>query len=110
MGNIEGSALLVLLIAGLWLAIATALLVLAVRRIREAKSVIDAARSMASLLEAAPARPVDVRTDGSIEVDGRLLRELGLSDQALQWPDLVGNECVILEEDIDALQAATRSA
>jgi len=110
MGNLEGSALLVLLIAGLWLAIATALLVLAVRRIREAKSVIDAARSMASLLEAAPARPLVVRSDGSIEVDGRLLRELGLSGPALQWPDLVGNECGILEEDLDALKAATRSA
>ena len=63
MGELGGSAWLVLLIAGLWLAIAAALLVLAGRRMRDANSVIAAATSMASLLEVAPSRPVSSRTD-----------------------------------------------
>ena len=74
MSELGGSVWLALAIAGLWLAIAGALLVLALRRMRDANSVIGAATAMAALLEVAPSRPLLVRNDGSIEADERLLR------------------------------------
>jgi signal transduction histidine kinase len=110
MGNLGGSAWLILLVAGLWLAIAAALLVLAARRMREANSVIAAARSMAVLLDVAPARPLVVRPDGSIEVDERLLRELGLKPPVRQWADLVGEKSGFDKNDLEALQSAVRAA
>ena len=106
MGELGGSAWLALVIAGLWLAIAAALLVLAVRRMREAGAVIDAATSMAALLDVAPARPLLVRPDGSLEADQRLLRELGLERSATQWADLGGDDQGLIEEDLTALKSA----
>ena len=109
MGELGGSAWLVLVIAGLWLAIAAALLVLSGRRIREAGAVVSAARSMASLLEVAPARPVLVRPDGSIEADERLLREIGVRAPARTWSDLFSDGKGLVEDDLASLQSAVRS-
>ena len=92
MGELGGSAWLVMAIAGLWLAIAGGLLVLAARRIRDANNVIAAATSMAALLDVAPSRPLLVRPDGSIEADKRLLRELGLDKDVANLRDLGGEE------------------
>ena len=50
---------------------------LAARRLRRAEAVIGAARSIATLLAIAPARPLIVRGDGAIEPDPILLREIG---------------------------------
>jgi len=106
MGELGGSAWLALVIAGLWLAIAAALLVLAVRRMREAGAVIDAATSMAALLDVAPARPLLVRPDGSLEADQRLLRELGLERSVTRWADLCGDDQGLIDEDLAALKSA----
>ena len=82
MGELGGSAWLVLVIAGLWLAIAGGLARASpVAGCATPRRWCAAATSMASLLEVAPARPVLVRADGSIEADERLLRELSVSDR-----------------------------
>ncbi|NUT01799.1 MAG: PAS domain-containing protein [Sphingomonas sp.] len=108
--ELGGSAWLALAIAGLWLAIAGGLLVLAARRIREANKVIAAATSMASLLDVAPARPLLVRPDGSIEADARLLRELGLDKDVRKLRDLGGSESGLAADDLDMLEAAVQGA
>ena len=110
MGELGGPAWLVLLIAGLWLAIAAALLVLAGRRMREANSVVAAATSMASLLEVAPSRPVLVRPDGSIEADERLLRELSVGSPVRNWADLSNEANGLLEDDVSDLRNAVQAA
>src|SRR5574338_531469 len=106
MGELGGSAWLALVIAGLWLAIASALLVIAYRRMREAGAVVDAVTSMAALLEVAPARPLLVRPDGSLDVDQRLLRELGLQRSAMRWADLGGESHGLIEVDLAALKTS----
>src|SRR5687768_10452324 len=110
MGELGGSAWLVLLIAGLWLAIAAALLVLAGRRIRDANSVVAAATSMASLLEVAPSRPVLVRPGGPIEADERLLRELSVEAPAKSWSDLSNAGNGLVEDDVSELRNAVQAA
>ena len=110
MGELGGSAWLVLLIAGLWLAIAAALLVLAGRRMRKANSVVAAATSMASLLEVAPSRPVLVRPDGSIDADERLLRELSVGSPARNWADLSNEANGLLEDDVSDLRNVVQAA
>lgn len=104
-----GLSWLALGIAGLWLAIAAAFLVVAWRRLREANAVIDAAASMASLLDVAPVRPLLVRPDGSIDVDERLLRELGLEKSVKRVDDLSGSEHGFVPEDLDRLTNAIES-
>lgn len=110
MGELGGSEWLALVIAGIWLAIAAALLVLAVRRLREAGAVVDAARSMSLLLDVAPARPLLIRADGSLEVDQRLLRELGLERSATRWSDLAGDTHGLLDDDLASLQSAVSAS
>jgi hypothetical protein len=110
MSELGGSAWLALAIAGLWLAIAGALLVLALRRMRDANSVIAAATSMAALLEVAPSRPLLVRADGSIDADQRLLRELGIQDPVRTLADLAGADLGLVDEDLDSLQRAIEGA
>jgi hypothetical protein len=110
MGELGGSAWLVLLIAGLWLAIAAALLVLAGRRMRKANTVVAAATSMASLLEVAPSRPVLVRPDGSIDADERLLRELSAGSPVRNWADLSNEANGLLEDDVSDLRNAVQAA
>jgi signal transduction histidine kinase len=110
MGELGGSAWLALVIAGLWLAIAAALLVLALRRMREANAVVDAATSMAALLDVAPARPFLVRPDGSLDVDQRLLRELGVERSATRWSDLSGDEHGLIDDDLAALKSAVTAS
>ena len=95
MGELGGSAWLVLAIAGLWLAIAAPCSSSPVAGCATRIPSIAAATSMAALLEVAPSRPLLVRPDGSIEADERLLRELGVKDlrsgtcailSARKWP------------------------
>lgn len=110
MGELGGSSWLVMAIAGLWLAIAGGLLVLAARRIRDANNVLTAATSMAALLDVAPSRPLLVRPDGSIEADKRLLRELGLDKDVGNLRDLGGAENGLAHEDLALLEAAVQGA
>lgn len=110
MDELGGSAWLALGIAGLWLAIAGALLVLALRRMREANSLVAAAKSMAALLQVAPSRPLLVRPDASVEADERLLRELGVAGSPQFLAELFGSEHGLLEDDLALLQRSIESA
>ena len=110
MGGLGGSSLVVLGIAGLWLAIAAALLAVAVRRMRDARRLVVSAQSLASLLEVAPARPLLVLPDGSLDIDGRLSRELGFQDLPRSWTDLAGDEVGLLRDHVDMLREAVEGA
>jgi len=110
MSELGGSSWIVLVIAGLWLAIAAALLVIAARRMREANALVGSARSLSSLLEVAPARPLLVRADGSIDADARLARELGLDRQPRSWDDLAGDDYGLAREDLEELRDAVEGA
>lgn len=110
MSELGASGWIVLGIAGLWLAIAAALLVLAARRMRDASSLVASARSLATLIEVAPARPLLVRPDGSVDADRRLVRELGLPREPRSWDDLAGYDHGIVGDDVNALRAAVEGA
>ena len=110
MSELGGSSWMVLVIAGLWLAIAAALLVIAARRMRDSGALVGSARSLAALLEAAPARPLLVRADGSIDADVRLARELGLDRQPRSWDELTGDDYGLAREDLDELRNAVEGA
>ena len=73
--SLSNMDLLALALAGFWLLLATALAIIASRRLRQARSVTAASRAMRDLLEATPARPMLVRTDGAIEIDVRVAIE-----------------------------------
>ena len=106
----DTAATILVVIAALWVAIGAALSFIAARRIRDANSVIAAARSMASLLEVAPGRPVLVRPDGSVDLDQRLARELGLGAEARKIDDLGPGDRGLDPDDVAALKEAIASA
>src|SRR4029078_10667314 len=83
---------------------------LAARRLRLAQDVLGAARSNATLLELAPARPLLVRADDRIEIDPQLLRELGLNGQPERLSALLGNDSGIAPDDLEALAADVDAA
>ena len=64
----------IIVAAALWVALGVLIAILAARRLRRAQAVLGAARTMRSLLDAAPARAMLVHADGRIEADGKLLR------------------------------------
>jgi len=97
-------------LAALWVLIAAALSIVAARRIRDAGTVLSAARSLQNLLELSPGRPLVVRSDGSIEADSRLLREIGFDRPPKSLSGLAGNEHGLVAEDVDALVAQVRQA
>ena len=102
--------MLVLGLAAFWLVLAAAIAILASRRLRQARSVLSAARSMAGLLNATPARPIAVRADGSIEVDPRLLRELGFEQPPRKLMDLAGEDRGVVAGDLAQLQQRVAEA
>lgn len=93
------AAAAIIVIAALWVAFAAALAILAARRLRRAQAVLGAARTMRSLLDAAPARALLVYPDGRIEVDAQLVRELGLAAMPERLADLAGDETGFDRED-----------
>ena len=95
-------------LAALWILIAAALSIVAARRIRDAGTVISAARSLHNLLELSPGRPLVVRSDGSIEADRRLLRELGIERAPSSLSGLAGNDHGLVAEDWESLSAQVR--
>jgi signal transduction histidine kinase len=110
MNELGGSSWIVLIIAGLWLAIAAALLVIAARRMRDAGALVGSARSLAALLEVAPARPLVVRANVSLDADVRLARELGLDRQPRSWDDLSGYDHGLVGDDVQMLREAVEGA
>ena len=95
----------IIVIAAIWVVIASVLAILAAKRLRRAQSVLDAARTMRSLLDAAPARAMLVHPDDKVEVDSQLLRELGLSSAPKRLTDLAGDDSGFDRSDLDALAA-----
>ena len=100
-----GAAAAIIVVAILWLAIAAALSLLAARRIRRAQAVLGAAQQMRGLLEAAPARALLVRPDGTVDIDAQLLRDLGIEGQPTRLDELGGEERGIVTSDLAVLQS-----
>src|SRR6476660_2057337 len=110
MGAFSVGTLTIGALALLWLGLGAAIAVSAGRRYRLAQQVLDSARSNARLLELMPARPLGIWTDGRIEVDARLARELGFEEPPARFADLAGETGGILAEDFDALSSMIESA
>src|SRR6478609_1602820 len=104
------ASIAVVALALLWLAIAAGIAVIAARRVRLAQQVLDAARSNARLLELMPARPLLVRSDGRLEADQQLVRDIGLQVTPTTLAELVGNDSGIAPDDLNALAADIESA
>ncbi|MCL6697618.1 PAS-domain containing protein [Sphingomonas sp. NSE70-1] len=81
----------IIVLAALWVVFAAALAILAAGRIRRAQSVLGAARTMRSLLDAAPARAMIIHGDGTVDADARLVQELGLSKVPQRIDELTGD-------------------
>lgn len=80
---------LALALAALWVPLAVLLSVRAARKAAEAARLVGHAKAIGALLAAAPARPLLVRPDQSIEAEPGLLRELG-AEGATRLSDLEG--------------------
>jgi len=104
------AATALLIVAGLWIAIAAALSIIAAMRIRRARAVVAAAVAMRGLLAAAPARPLIVRPDGSIDIDRDLVRDLGLDHDPARIDDLGGDGSGIIASDLDLLRSDLEQA
>ncbi|HUG44971.1 MAG TPA: PAS-domain containing protein [Sphingomicrobium sp.] len=110
MGALATTSVIAAVLAALWILIAAALSVIAARRIRDAGTVASAARSLKTLLELSPGRPLVVRPDGTIEADTRLLREIGARKRPRSLADLAGDDNGLVREDLDALQSLVRES
>src|SRR4051794_36338633 len=104
MSALSGTSIAISALALLWLVIAAAVAIVAARRFRLAETVLAAARANAALLEATPARPLIVRPDQRVEVDGQLMRELGLRS-AVRLDDLATSDGGIDEDELQSLIA-----
>jgi signal transduction histidine kinase/PAS domain-containing protein len=102
--------IVIAVLALLWLALAAAIAIVAARRLRIAQQVIDVARANARLLDVMPARPLLVRADRRIEVDGQLLRDLRLERPPSALTDLAGGDAGLDAEDLAALEQELDSA
>ena len=105
-----GTVVAVIAVAAFWIIVAAILSLLAARRLRRAEAVIGAARSIGSLLAVAPARPLIVRTDGAIEPDPILLREIGVEGDPAHLSDLAGQSSGLDAADLDALASDVAAA
>jgi signal transduction histidine kinase len=111
MGSGIGGTVSAIVALGLfWLVVAVALSIFAARRFRLAEEVLEAARSNAALLERTPARPLLIRSDGQVEADAQLVRDLGLEGSPGSLAELVGNDSGIAPDDLDALRADVEAA
>ena len=100
----------IIVFAVLWVVIAAALAILAGRRIRGAQRVVDAARQLRDLLEAAPARPLIVHPDGRIDLDPILQRDLGFASPPERLDQLQGDGLGFVADDLDALTSDLKLA
>ncbi|HVF37401.1 MAG TPA: PAS-domain containing protein [Sphingomicrobium sp.] len=98
------AATVIIVIATVWVAIAAVLAILAALRLRRAQAVLGAARTMRSLLDAAPARALLLNPDGSVEADAPLVRMLGLAAPPRRLEDLAGDGAGIETEDLRQLE------
>src|SRR5437868_15522024 len=110
MNAFSGPVLAIVALALLWLGIAAAIAFVAARRFALAEQVLGAARSNATLLELTPARPLVIRTDGRIEADPQLVRDLGLHSPPSRLAELSGNDSGIASDDLGALTEEVEAA
>ena len=110
MSAFGATGLIIAALAVLWLAVAVALSLAAARRFALAEQVLSAARANAKLLDISPARALLVRSDGRIETDPHLLRELGLKSSPRRLSDLHGDGTGLVAEDLDELSRAIEAA
>ena len=110
MGAFSVGSLAIAALALLWLGLAAAIAISAARRFRLAQKVLDSARTNARLLELMPARPLAVWSDGRIEIDEQLVRELGLERRPTMLNELAADSGGIVAEDLDALATAVGTA
>ncbi|MEO6255511.1 MAG: histidine kinase, partial [Sphingomicrobium sp.] len=110
MSELSGTSLIATALAALWIVVAALIAFAAARRFRRANSVLASARSMARLLDAAPARPLLVYSDGRIETEPRLLRDIGLERVPTRLADLGGDDRGLDQADLDALIADIAAA
>ena len=102
--------IVIAVLALLWLALAAAIAIVAARRLRIAQQVIDVARANARLLDVMPARPLLVRPDRRIDVDGQLLRDLRLDKSPSALSDLARGEAGLDADDLAALEQEVETA
>ena len=81
---------LIAVIAALWLAAAVAATVRATRRSAVAEELSGRAAWLEGLIEAAPAVPLSVAPDGTIDPPARLRDWLALPDRRIKLSDLTG--------------------
>jgi signal transduction histidine kinase len=102
-GALATGSFVALAVAALWIAIGAGLAWFAAARIRQAATVLSTARSLQSLLELSPARPLIVRPGGRVEADQRLIRDIGLASNPQSIADLAGDRSGIAAEDSETL-------
>jgi len=110
MGELSAVSLIIIALAALWVGVAAAVSIFAARRFRLAQDVLDIAKNHARLLDLAPARPLLVRPDLSVEIDGQLQRDLGLSQAPAVLAELGAGDHGIELGDIEALAADLEKA
>jgi signal transduction histidine kinase len=108
--NLNVPGMLVLALAAFWLLIAIVVAVLATRRLKQARTVLSAARTMAGLLSSTPARPMVVKPSGTIEIDARLSRELGFDSTPSRLADLCRDDAGVVADDFARLQELVQAA
>jgi signal transduction histidine kinase len=97
-------------LAALWILLAGTLSIVAARRMRDASTILSAARSLQNLVELSPARPLVVRPDSTIEADARLLREIGIEKPPRTLSELAGSDNGLVAEDVDMLAKSVGEA
>ncbi len=110
MAGVGEAGVIIAALALLWVAVAFAISLLAARRFRLASQVLDAARANATLLDISPARPLVVHSDGRVEADRGLVRELGLDAAPKTLADLHGTGNGLAADDLGALSAEIDTA
>ena len=103
MGALAIGSVVALGLAAVWIVIGAGLAWFAAQRVRQAATVLSTARSLQSLLELSPARPLIVRPGGAVEADSRLLREIGLESDPQIIGDLTGDGLGLVAEDVETL-------
>ncbi|HYC94582.1 MAG TPA: PAS-domain containing protein [Sphingomicrobium sp.] len=94
------AAAVIIVLAAVWVAVGVGLAILAAKRLRRAQAVLGAARTMRSLLDAAPARALLVHPDGKVDADAQLLRELGMSSSPERLDQLGGDDVGFDRDDL----------
>jgi len=101
---------LIAVIAALWLAAAVAATVRATRRSAVAEELSGRAAWLEGLIEAAPAVPLSVAPDGTIDPPARLRNWLALPDRRIKLSDLTGERSGLVADDHALLLADVAAA